>query len=79
MRRPKRIASPGAGIRSMSASPIVLTYSPCTGASSAFTAFLNSATRANAASSPCASVRAVKPAMSAKTKVAAALLIAMGS
>src|ERR687897_3025606 len=75
MRRPRTIPSPGSGIRSISASPIVLTCSPWTEASSAFTAFLKSATRANAASSPCASVRAVKPAMSAKAKVAAALLI----
>src|SRR5918994_3049813 len=79
MQRPRTIPSPGSGIRSISASPIVLMCSPWTEASSAFTAFLKSATRANAASSPCASVRAVKPAMSAKAKVAAALLIGSGS
>ena len=56
MRRLRTIL-PGSGIRSISASPIVLTCSPWTEASSAFTAFLKSATRANAASSPCASVR----------------------
>jgi len=67
---PSRIAAPGSGTRSMTASPIVLTCSPPTVVSSAATASENRPTSATASSSPCASVSAVKPAMSAKMKLA---------
>src|SRR3954452_1868711 len=58
-------------MRSMSASPIVLICVPPNARSSAATASQKSATRVAACSSPWASVRAVKPAMSANRKVAA--------
>src|SRR3954470_2186243 len=73
MRRPSRSALPAAGMRSMSASPMLLTWAPCERGSSALTAAQKSAASVAACSSPCASVSAVKPAMSANRNVASAL------
>lgn len=70
MRRPSRTALAGSGMTSITASPIVLTCIPPVLASSSPTASQKSDTRFAASSSPCASVRAVKPAMSANTNVA---------
>ena len=74
MRRPRRIAAPGSGIVSMTASPMVLTSVPPLAGSSARTERQKSATRAAASWSPCASVRAVKPAMSANRNVASTVV-----
>jgi hypothetical protein len=57
-------------MRSMSASPMLLTCAPPAAGSSARTASQKSAASVAACSSPCASVSAVKPAMSANRKVA---------
>src|SRR5215211_435305 len=70
IRRPSSTALPGSGTRTMSASPIVLTRLAPKRGSSASTASANSATSIAACSSPCASVSAVKPAMSANRNVA---------
>src|SRR3954471_4081286 len=59
-------------MRNISASPIDFTCVPPKAGSSARTVSLKSATRLAASSSPWASVSAVKPAMSAKRKVAGA-------
>jgi hypothetical protein len=73
IRRPSRIASAGSGIASITAAPIVLTSLPPLADISARTDREKSATSAAVSWSPCASVSAVKPAMSAKTKVASTL------
>src|SRR5687768_2745395 len=77
MRSPSRIASPGSGTRSITASPIDLTRVPPAGRSTS-TAAHKASTTATACSSPCASVSAVKPAMSANTNVAAVSAIRIG-
>jgi hypothetical protein len=75
MRKPRRIAAAGSGIVSITASPIVLTSVPPLAGSSARTERQKPATRAAASWSPCASVRAVKPAMSANTNVASTVVV----
>src|SRR3954447_17016290 len=72
MGTPSPTAAPGSGTRSINASPIDLTCVPPKLCRSALTAAQKSATSAAACSSPCASVSAVNPAMSANRNVAAA-------
>jgi len=74
IRKLSRIAAAGSGTVSMMASPMVLTSVPPLAGSSARTERQNSATRAAASWSPWASVRAVKPAMSANTNVASTVV-----
>src|SRR5437870_2863571 len=76
IRTPSRTASAGSGIRSMSASPIVLTNIPLPPAISARTEVEKSSTSCAASRSPCASVKAVKPAMSANMNAAVGSLTA---